>query len=298
MLKCPNCAERIPSKISQEGGTCPRCAHLILPFGEDFEFEASDTQERVPTSGGFDDSDLDMITYDETEEYEVTELISRAENHGKGSVADFDYQEDFCDEDNFDEDLIVVQQDSRPPIKRSSSVTLVIFLCVIMMVLVGYVYSLRVPVQNGKRTIQRLDISYDQGGVPFEDPEARKARKEAKEKAEAEAEVELQRKEEKKRKPTVYIEKELDPKLENILDLRLGMFTQCVDHAMMKSSNFRATVRYKVTIETDGSVSSSSIAIKGEKPNKFESCLNKSIKKWRFPKTKERVLIDRKFIVD
>jgi hypothetical protein len=270
---------------------------LILPFGDDFECEPSDTQERVPTTGEFDESELEMITYDETEEYEVTELISRAQNHDKGSVADFDYQEDFAEFGMNDGDLIVVNKALKPSKGVNKHLVLIVILCGIMVVLSGYVYSLRTPVKTGKSTIERVDIEYNQGGVPFEDPEVRKAREDAQEKAKADEEAALKKKKEKEKR-AAYIEKELDPMLENILDIRLGTFNQCVDHAMMKSSNFKATVRYRLTIESDGSVSKSSISIKGEKPDKFESCLNKAIKKWRFTKTAERVKIDRRFRVD
>jgi hypothetical protein len=302
MLKCPNCAEPISPKISQEGGPCPRCAHFILPFGDEFEYEASDTQERMPTNDGFDDSDLELIAYDETEEYEVTELITRPGNYDKGSVADFDYQEDFSEIDNEGSDIIVVRQEKRPPPKRSNSLIFVGILSVIMLVLGGYVFSLRMPEQKAQSKIKHLGISYEAGGVPFEDPGVRKAREDALAQAladaEAKAEAEERKKEERKRAASVYVEKELDPQLENVLDLRLGMFTQCVDHAIMKSSQFKATVRYRLTVEVDGSVSESSISVSGEKPEKFERCLNKAIKKWRFPKTAERVSIDRKFVVD
>ena len=112
MTKCPNCGEPISETLSMEGGTCPRCAHYILPKGNDFELEPSDTQERmIESPSSFESTQLEMITFENTDEMEATELIGRIPKMSKGSLGDDSYQEDFPDEDFLnEEDYIVVEE--------------------------------------------------------------------------------------------------------------------------------------------------------------------------------------------
>ena len=132
MLKCPNCMEPIPKLLSAKGGTCPRCAELILPFGNDFELEASDTEERLPMTEEVEKTELEILNFND-EELEATELIYKQPlRPPHGTLFDKDYQEDFPDDDFFDQEAVLPQV---RPQKRGSSLSLIIVLVVVIAVL-------------------------------------------------------------------------------------------------------------------------------------------------------------------
>ena len=298
MSKCPSCAEPISEALSKEGGTCPRCAHYILPKGNYFDFEPSDTQERViESSSSFEATQLDMITFEDTDEMEATELIGRVKKMTKGSLGDESYQEDFPDEDFLDEeDYIVVKTNTEE--KSNSSIGLIVVLLGVTGILSGYLYHLNQAPTLPNGAIERVSVDYNSdldGFVTQQEMEKKKREEEEKRKKEEEK---VQKEEQKRlasQSRKVEQEVELDEKLESLLDLFLRTFEECIDRETVKNPDFDTTISYRITIGKDGIVTNPSIDITGDSSKKFSRCLNRAVKNWQFPKREEAVTIRRTF---
>ena len=298
MSKCPNCAAPISEALSKEGGTCPRCAHYILPTGNDFELEPSDTQERLTESvSSFEATQLDMITFEDTDEMEATELIGRIPKMSKGSLGDDSIQEDFPDEDFLDEeDYIVVDEKKEAP--KNSSVGLILILLCITGILSGYLYTLNQPPELPSGGVERLSVDYNSDVDQFVDP-VELAKKKKKEEEARKKEEEKLREQEKKRKASVRRDTEqvveLDEKVEKLLDLFLGTFEECVDRETIKNPDFETTISYRITINKDGAVINPSISASGNTSEKFTGCLNRAVKNWQFPKREKEITFRRTY---
>ena len=299
MSKCPNCGYQITELLSKEGGECPRCTHFILAQSHDFDLEASDTQERLIPTSGFGSPELEMITYEETDEMEATELIGRLPIMSKGSVGDDAYQEDFPDEDFIDEEDCIVMDSTKDDANTSGSSTIVILVLVgIAGILGGYLYSLKQrPVQNIGQ-VERVSVDYNGDVDKFIDPEELAREKKAEEEKQKKAEEEQRVKENKKRvqrQKRQALEIELDEKTEILLENFLANFMSCSDREAFKNPDFEASITYRITIEKTGMVSNPSISIKGDKTDKFSSCLYRAVKNWQFPKRDAAVTIQRTY---
>ena len=292
MAKCPNCNENISHKLSADGGICPRCAHIILAFSDDFDFEPSDTQEKQHIVSGAEQTEPEMIPFADTEEYEATEMIRPLPKRGKGSVADADYQEDFPDADFIEEqDCITVEKESVPPQKKNLfpmlSVIGLLLLSAIGMVLF---FNPQDNANSSTGEILRHDVSYSNGYSAEQI-----ALQKAKEEEERKAKEEKRRAQRAKAFAKEEAENNIDPKIEKALDARMGSLQGCMDMATFKDRKFDSTIQYTLTIEPDGSVSSSSFSVKGDTTQNFESCIQKALAKWRFPATESRTNITRTF---
>lgn len=297
MPKCPNCSEPISEALSKEGGTCPRCAHYILPKGSDFDYEPSDTQERqIESPSSFEATQLDMITFEDTDEMEATELIGRIPKMSKGSLGDESYQEDFPDEDFLNEEEYIVVEKKKEE-SKNSSIGLIVVLIGITGILSGYLYSINQAPQLPTGGVERLSVDYNGDVDQFIDPV--ELAKKQKEEERRKKEEEKLKKAEQKRRASIRAQEEqeveLDEKIEKLLDLFLGNFEECTDRETVKNAGFEASIRYRITIGTDGLVENPSISVQGDSSEKFERCLTRAVKNWQFPKQEEPIIIQRTY---
>jgi len=281
MLKCPNCMEPIPKEISTNGGNCPRCAELILPLGNDFAFEISDTEERDLVTEEVENTELHILDFDD-EELEATELIHRRPLRAqRGSLFDREYQEDFPDQDFFPEEGVSSRRLS--PAKKNRSIAIILILVAVIGILSGVVYQ----------TYQKKSVVLD--SVVYEDvPSFRQDRIPV---AQPEPEEEVVETKTKTKTKVVRKKEPLDPAIENLLELRLKSFRSCVDRAKMKKKSLTASIRYRLVIQESGQVTNTKITVKGDRLDSFERCLNKQISRWKFPKIEKTVKISRSFQV-
>ena len=292
MLKCPTCTALIPKHISIQGGNCPQCGELILPFGDDFEHETSDTEERMPITEEVEKTELHILDFDDSE-LEPTELMHNLPlRKPQGTMLDSDYQEDFPDDSFLDEEeCIAIPNSNRAVNKSSSNFILIGVLCGVIGILGGYIYQ----VYTQPQVI--LDNVSTTGLPSFRQAEMPKPKPKPKEKVEPEKSIETKTKAKTKKRYTQKKEP-LDPTIESALALRTKTFRSCVDRAKMKKKSLQATVRYSLVIEKSGQVSKTKIRVKGDSLESFERCLNKQISRWRFPKIEKSVRIDRSFQVN
>jgi len=283
MLKCPNCMEPIPKEISTNGGSCPRCAELILPLGNDFALEISDTEERDLVTEEVENTELQILDFDD-EELEATELIHRRPLRAQhGSLFDREYQEDFPDQDFFQEEGLSSRRLS--PTKKNGSIAIILILVAVIGILSGFVYTTyqKKSEQSDSGVLEEAP-SFRQDSIPVAQPEPE------------EEVVEIKTKTKTKNK-VVRKKEPLDPAIEKLLELRLKSFRSCVDRAKMKKKSLTASIRYRLVIQESGQVTNTKITVKGDRLDSFERCLNKQISRWKFPKIEKTVKISRSFQV-